>query len=171
MTTQIILTPEAAILPSAAAATLTPVTSSASAPAEAPKVTYNKLVYADAADSFALWNMPIPADFLAGFPFNLTLWWGAAVNAGNVIWDAGVLAAIAASTDLDAAAFAQSDAFPATAVPATIGQFKKTTLTLTSTGAIAGGFLSLFIGRNGNAGGDTAAGNAELIGAILDYTA
>lgn len=170
-TRRIWLPPTTAILPTTNPATRSQVESSGAAPSNGPKYNYDRLVFADAADKFAIWNPPIPADFASGFPCVLTIWWGAAVNAGNVLWVAGVLGILEASTDEDSASYPTVDAFPALAAPATIGHFDKASLSLSTANAEAGGALSVFIGRNGDGAGDTAAGNAEIRRALLEYTA
>lgn len=160
-----------AILPTTAPATRSQVESAGAAPANGPKHNYDRLVFADAADRFAIWNPPIPPDFAPGFALSLSIWWGAAVNAGNVLWVAGVLAGELEDTDFDAVSYPTVDALAAQSVPGTVGQRRKSTLTLTTPAeAIAGNDLSVFIGRNGDGAADTAAGNAELYKALLEYT-
>ena len=169
-TSRIVLTPEVAVLPTSNPATLTKVTSSATATTNTPKPTYNKLEYNDSTDKHAIFNLPIPADYLSTAAPVLKIWWTAAPTSGNVVWIAGLGVVVVGTTDFDASTFLAADSFGAIAVPGTAGIVKTSSVTLTATGLVAAGFASLFIGRDADAGTDTAVGNAELLGAVLEYT-
>lgn len=167
-TTRIWLAPGDATLPSANPATLATVTSSATATTNTPKPTFKHLVFDQSTDQHAMWSLPVLDDYLSG-P-TVKVFWGAAPTSGNVIWLAGLMAGVASSTDLDASTFLAADAASAVAVPSTSEQFKTTSIACTATGVAAGGFISVFVGRDADAGGDTAAGDAYLVGAVLSYT-
>lgn len=147
------------------------VVSSGTQTTNTPKASYWSLLFDQSTDEHWEWAFPLPADYVSGG--TLKLYWGAVPTSGNVIWKAGVVMGEPSSEDLDASVFVAADATAATAVPGTAGQFKETSITLTMTGAdVSGGadFVILFIGRDADNGSDTAAGDAFLVGAVLEYT-
>lgn len=166
-TSYLILPVETATLATTNPGVRSTVESSATATTNCPKVNYQKIVFNKDTDQHCMWQFSVPANYVSGGV--ITLDWGAAVTSGNVIWLAGLMVATA-STDIDAGTYLAADATAATAVPGTVGYRQQTSITLTTTGLAAGLFASLFVGRDANAAGDTAAGNSELFGAILSYT-
>lgn len=167
-TSRVLLIPEDAVLPTANPATLTKVTSSGGPVANGPFVTYNVLAFDQTTDQHAMWNFRVPDDYLSGG--TLTLLWGAAVNTGNVIWLAGAELMDPNSTVTSSSVYNAADSAGAIGTPATVGQFKETGIALTMTGASPGDLISVFVGRDAGAGGDTAAGNANLLAAQFSYT-
>lgn len=148
-------------------ATLEKIVSSGSQTANTPKVTYVQALFDQSTDEHLMWHFAIPSDYTSGGTVRLL--WGAKVTTGDVIWKTGIEAGDASSTDMDAAVFNAADAAAASTVPGTVGQFKETTIALTMTGASAGDEAILFVGRDADAGGDTAAGDATLRTAIFEY--
>lgn len=153
--------------PSSSPAIMSSVVSSTTATSNTPKVNYEKISFDPSTDQQCMWQFAVPANYVSGG--TVTLDWGAAVNSGNVIWVSGLMVATA-SVNLTTSTYLAADASAATAVPATIGFRQETSIALTTTGMAAGLFCSLFVGRDANAGGDTATGNSELFGAIFSYT-
>lgn len=150
-------------------ATLERIVSSGTQTTNTPKVTYSQLLFDQSTDEHWLWQLRIPQNYSSGGTLRLT--WGAKVTSGDVIWKAGIVAADPSTDDMDAAIFNAADAASASTVPGTVGQQKETTITLTMTDVSAGDLVVIFVGRDADAGGDTAAGDATLSGAEITYTA
>jgi hypothetical protein len=169
-TSRILLDPGDAALPTSNPATLTKITSTGTPPANAPTLTYNVLEFNDATDQHGMWNFRLPDDYLSGG--TITLLWGHSVAvAGNVIWLAGVELLSQLTTSVAAALYNAADSSGAVAVPGTANAFKETSIALTMTGAVAGAFCALFVGRDANAAGDTATGGVGRILAVqFSYT-
>lgn len=143
------------------------VVSSGSQTSNTPKLSYIQLTFDQSTDEHWEWAFPLPADYVSGGVLRLT--WGAKVTTGNVIWKAGIKASVLSSVDMDAAVYLAADVSSATAVPGTVGISKETTITLTVTGLAATTPVSVFVGRDADAGGDTAAGDACLVGVVFEY--
>jgi hypothetical protein len=87
------------------------------------------------------------------------------------VWKASIYVATASSSDIDtSAAFNAPDLSAATAVPGTAGQFKSTSIALTTPGLAAGRFAIVLIGRDADHASDTAAGDANVLTASFSYT-
>jgi hypothetical protein len=130
-------------------------------------VNFKRLAFDPSTDQHCMWQFAVPANYISGG--TVTLDWGSANTSGNVIWLAGLMVA-GTSGNVLSSAYLNADTSAATAVPGTSGFRQETSIALTTTGMAAGLFASLFVGRDANAGGDTAAGNAWLFGAVLSYT-
>jgi len=137
--------------------------------ANTPKVAYSQLLFDQATDEHWLWQFRIPQNYGSGGSVKLT--WGAKVTAGNVVWKAGIVAADPGVDNMSTSVFVAADAAAAAAVPGTVGQVTETTVTLTMTDVSAGDLVVLFVGRDADAGTDTAAGDATLVAAEFLYTA
>jgi len=169
-TSRILLDPTTALLPTSNPATLTKITSSGGAVANGPVVTYNVLDFSDSVDQAAMWGFRLPDDYLSGGTLTL-LWYHSVATAGNIIWKGGVELVTPSSGVVPASSYNAADVAAAVAVPGTVGQFKETSIALTMTGAAAGRYASLFLGRDADAGGDTATGGVgRVLGAQLSYT-
>lgn len=169
MTSRILLAVEDATLPTSnPAGGPTKITSSGGAVANGPVVTYQILTFNDTTDQHAMWAFRLPDDYLSGG--TVTILWGHAANTGNVIWKAGAELIVPAGVVVSASSYNAADVAAAVAVPATIGQEKETSIALTMTGALAGAWCSVFVGRDADAGGDTATGNANLLAVQFSYT-
>lgn len=143
------------------------VVSSGTQTTNTPKVSYINLLFDQSTDEHWMWQFQMPGDYVSGGTLRLV--WGSAVTTGDVIWKGGIEIATASSTDLDAAIFNAADAAAASTVPGTVGHVKETTITLTMTGAGANLACVVFIGRDADAAGDTAAGDAALFAATFTY--
>lgn len=112
----------------------------------------------------------MPADY-ASAPVLKVQYKMASATTGDVIW-AGSIAAVTDgdSTDVDAKVFATANTATVT-VPGTAGYLDEASITMTNADSVAAGdFVVVRIARQGAAGGDTATGDAEFIGAALTYT-
>ena len=143
------------------------VVSSGTQTTNTPKASYIELLFDQTTDEHWLWQFPMPGDYVSGG--TLRLIWGAKVTTGDVVWKGGIEIGALSSTDMDAAVFNAADAAAAVTVPGTVGQVKETTIALTMTGAGANLPCIVFIRRDADAGGDTAAGDAALTGATFTY--
>lgn len=144
------------------------VVSSGTQTTNTPKVTYFQHLFDQSTDETIAWAFRLPGDYVSGGTVYLT--WGAKVTTNNVIWKAGIEAGDPSSTDMDAAIYNAADLSSATAVPGTVGHYKETSIALTMTGATAGDFVVLFVGRDADNASDTAAGDATLLAVSLEYT-
>lgn len=138
------------------------VVSSAAQTANTPKASVVQLLFDSATDQHWFWCFGLPDDYAAAG--ELRLHWGAKVASGDIVWKAGV-----ARGDLDSSAFLAADSSGAVAVPSTVGATKATTIPLTVTGVTAGATIVVFVGRDADAGSDTAAGDATLLDAFFEY--
>lgn len=132
-----------------------------------PKLTYYHNLFDPATDEHVMWTFQLPGDYASGGTVRLL--WGSKVTTGDVLWKAGIEIADPSSTDIDAATYNAADTAAASTVPGTVGQYKETTIALTMTGATAGDWVGLFVGRDADAAGDTAAGDACLVAASFEY--
>ena len=147
----------------------TTTTSAAAATTNTMQVRIFTLDFDQTTDEDTSWEFPVPANYLSGGTVLIS--WFATPTSGNVILKASVYVATASSSDIDtSAAYNTVDTSGAVAVPGTSGQFKQTSIALTSPGLAAGRWASLTIGRDANAGGDTAAGDVRVIGVSFQYT-
>jgi len=137
--------------------------------ANTPKVAYSQLLFDQATDEHWLWQFRIPQNYGSGGSVKLT--WGAKVTAGNVVWKAGIVAADPGVDNMSTSVFVAANTAAASVVPGTAGQVKEDTITLTMTDVSAGDLVVLFVGRDADAGTDTAAGDATLVAAEFLYTA
>ncbi len=151
-----------------AAAELRKTVSSGSQTTNTPKLSYYELRFDQSIDEHWMWAFQLPGDYVSGGTVRLL--WGALVTSGNVVWKAGIEIADPSSTDLDATVFNAADLAVASAVPGTVGHYKETTITLTMTGATALDWAEVFVGRDADVAGDTAAGDAVLVAATFEYT-
>lgn len=120
-------------------------------------------------DEATSWQFGVPANYLSGGTVNI--WWFATPTSGNVIWKASIYVATASSSDIDtSAAFNAADLSSAIAVPGTSGQFKQTSIALTTPGLAASRFAIVMLGRDADNGSDTAAGDARVIAVSFSYT-
>ena len=147
------------------------VVSSGSQTSGTPKLTYDRYVFGQSADTFVVGHFRVPDDYASGGAIGFE--WGSDVTSGNVRWIAGMEPFDVSSTETDAAVFNAADAASAASVPGTIGQVKNTEVTLTTTGITAGEVVAVFVGRDPDHADDTAAGDCWIpVGTIyFSYTA
>ncbi len=169
-TGSILLPPGAAILPDGTATNLAPALARVKSSGTAPAPYFLQLAYDAATEEWAAWSFRMPADY-ASAPVLKIQYKMTSATSGDVIW-AGSLAAVTDgdSTDVDAKVFATANTATVT-VPGTAGFLDEASITMTNADSVAAGdFVVVRIARQGAAGGDTATGDAEFIGASLSYT-
>lgn len=148
----------------------TTTTSGTAAVTNGQQVRIFSLDFDQSTDETTTWIIPVPANYLSGGTVNIW-WYSTALTSGNVVWKASIYVATASSSDIDTSSvFNTVDLSAATAVPATAGQFKLTSLALTSPGLAAARWAVLMVGRDANNGSDTAAGDCSIIGLSFSYT-
>jgi hypothetical protein len=170
-TGSIILTAGSAVMPDGSATNLAPALARVKSSGTAPAPYYLQLLYDAATEEWAAWSFRMPADYASG-PVLKVQYKMTSATTGDVIW-AGSIAAISDgdSTDADAKVFATANTATVT-VPGTAGFIDEASITMTNADSVAAGdFVVVRIARQGAAGGDTATGDAEFIGAALTYTA
>lgn len=148
-------------------AILEKIVSSGAQTSNTPKVSYVQLVFDQGNEEHWMWNFQLPTDYASGG--TLRLLWGSKVTSGSVVWKAGIEIADASSTDLDSSVYNTSDLSAAVSVPASVGRYQETAITLTMTGATAGEWTSIFVGRDATNASDSAAGDATLVAATFEY--
>lgn len=151
-----------------APATPEKIVSSGTQTSNTPKLSYVHLLFDQSTDEHWMWVFALPGDYASGGTLRLA--WGAKVTSGDVVWKGGINSTDLSSEDMDAAVFNAADAASASTVPGTVGHVKETTIALTATGLGATEPVVVFVGRDADAGGDTAAGDACLVGVTLEYT-
>lgn len=137
------------------------VVSSGSQTSGTPKLTYDRYVFGQSADTFVVGHFRVPDDYASGGVIGFEV--GSDVTSGNFRMIAGVEPFDVSSTDTDAAVYNAADASSATSVPGTAGQVKNLEITLTMTGVAAGEVVSVFLGRDPDHAADTAAGDVWVL--------
>ena len=155
-TGSILLPVGAAVLPDGSATNLAPALQRRKSSGTAPAPYFLELWFDAATEEWAAWSFRMPADY-ASAPVLKVQYKMASATTGDVIW-AGSIAAVTDgdATDVDAKVFATANT---------------ATVTMTNADSVAAGdFVVVRIARQGAAGGDTATGDAEFVGAALTYT-
>ncbi len=130
-----------------------------------------QLAFDAATEEWASWGFRMPADYSSA-PVLKVQYKMTSATSGDVVW-AGSIAAVTDgdATDVDAKVFATVNTTTVT-VPGTAGYLDEASITMTNADSVAAGdFVVVRVARQGAAGGDTATGDAEFIGAALTYTA
>lgn len=169
-TGSILLSVGAAILPDGTTTNLAAALQRVKSSGTAPAPYFLQLLYDAATEEWASWAFRMSADY-ASAPVLKVQYKMASATTGDVIW-AGSIAAVSDgdSTDVDAKVFATANTATVT-VPGTAGFIDEASITMTNADSVAAGdFVVVRIARQGAAGGDTATGDAEFIGAALTYT-
>ena len=125
------------------------------------------LAYAPSTEETAFWTIPLPSTLPASFTATLTLHWSTAGSSGAVVWQATSLSRANGET-LDAAG--TNDTFSADTVLAALDEHV-CGKALTTAGWAAGELLLVRITRKATDAGDTLAGDAYLLNAILEIEA
>lgn len=155
--------------PAANAPGTTTTASAAAATTNAFQTRVFTLDFDQTTDENTSWQFKVPSNYVSGG--TVVIQWFSTPTSGNVIWKASIYVATASSSDIDtSAAFNAVDTSGAVAVNATSGQYKTTSIALTSPGLSADKFAIVMLGRDADAGGDTAAGDARVISVALSYT-
>jgi len=128
----------------------------------------------DAASTEGLqFTIPFTPGFGSG---NITvniLWYADTATAGNVVWGASMLAITpdTDSTDVETDTFAIESTGHDTHLGTTAQRIHKFPLTLTGTDSLAtADYVAFRLFRSGAFGGDTMAGDAQLVGLYLEYS-
>lgn len=169
-TGSILLTPGAAIVPDGSATNAAPAMQRTKSSASAPAPYFMQLAFDASTEEWASWSFRMPADYSSS-PVLKVQYKMASATSGDVIW-VGQIAAVTDgdSTDVDAKAFASTNSATVT-VPGTAGYIDEASITMTNADSVAAGDLVIVrIARDADAGGDTATGDAEFVGAALTYT-
>lgn len=169
-TGSILLPAGAAVLPDGSATNLAPALARAKSSGTAPAPYFLQLLFDAATEEWAAWSFRMPADY-ASAPVLKVQYKMTSATTGDVVW-AGSIAAVTDgdTTDVDAKVFATANTLAVT-VPGTAGYLDEASITMTNADSVAAGdFVVIRIARQGAAGGDTATGDAEFIGAALTYT-
>jgi hypothetical protein len=118
------------------------------------------------------WQRAMPLIYTAGAALELKIYWVAdTAIVGDVIWAAAFERDNAAGHDIDADDFAALQTAPASTAPGVAGVIQVATIPFTSAqidAVVAGDPFRLFIQRTATDGGDTMAGDAQLVRAVLE---
>lgn len=144
-----------------------PVTSS-STPANGAAARHVRLQFDQTTDEHWLWVARVPRDWVSGGAVKVR--WGADVTSGNVVWKASLAPVVDSSDDLDGLTTNTVGTAAASAVPGTSGQTKETSVTVDTTDVAAERMCVLMVGRDAGDAGDTAAGDAWVVGVAFEYT-
>ncbi|UWZ37488.1 hypothetical protein Drose_04185 [Dactylosporangium roseum] len=165
------LPPGAAVLPDGTASNLAPALQRRKSSGSAPAIYMLELWFDASTEEWATWAFRMPADYASG-PTLKIQYKAASATTGDVVW-AGSLAAVTDgdATDVDAKVFAAAQTATVT-VPGTAGYLDEASISLTTAAdsVAAGDFVVVRIARQGAAGGDTATGDMEFVGAAITYT-
>jgi hypothetical protein len=136
-----------------------------------PKVGSIKLLFDATADEHWFFSLFLPGDYASGGTlrgkFKMT-----SATTGNVVWKGSQGSTIDSSTDDDALTLVTPTGSGQVSVPATQGQVKEFTITLTTTNMAANRRCVLMIGRDADStlATDDATGDAELLNLLFEYT-
>ena len=138
--------------------------------ASAPAPHFVHLLMDAGAEEAAMWAFRMPVDFASGLTAKLQYKMASATS-GDIILGVQVAAVSDADAqDIDAKGFAAANTGTQT-VPGTAGHMNEVSITVTNADSVAAGdFVIVRIYRDGDAAGDTATGDLELIAATLEYT-
>lgn len=172
MATGTILLPVgAAVLPDGSASNLAPALQRRKSSGSAPAIYMLELWFDASTEEWATWAFRMPADYSSA-PVVKIQYKAASATTGDVVWAASFAAVSDGdSTDVDAKVFATAQTTTVT-VPGTAGFLDEASISISTGGdsVAAGDFVVVRIARQGAAGGDTATGDMEFIGAAITYT-
>lgn len=169
-TGSILLTPGAATLPDGSASNAAPALLRVKSSASAPGAYFLQLAYDNLTVEWACWQFRMPADY-ASAPVAKVQYKMTSATSNGVAWDCRIAAVTDGdSTDVDAKAFSSANVGTAT-VPGTAGYIDEVSITLTNADSVAAGdFVVVYLGRATGDAGDTATGDAEMLGLAITYT-
>jgi hypothetical protein len=133
-------------------------------------VNFYYLGFADAAQTFANWAMPMPSDYNGGTITAVFYWAAPVATAANVVW--GIQARAYNDSDPLDSAFGTAQTVTDTNNPAIDDvNISAATSAITIGGTpAAGSFVQFRVYRDGAAGGDTLTAVAELLSVRITYT-
>lgn len=141
------------------------VVSSGSQTSNAPKVTNVEWSFDAAADEALIWSFLVPSNYGSGGTIR-GRYRMASATTGMVVWKASEAGAEQSSEVADALSF-DAPSTVSSAVAGTLGQIKEFEIEV---GVWAAGALQfLMLGRDADDVGDTATGDAILVGAVFEY--
>ena len=120
-----------------------------------------------AADEYAIFAGVMPRHY-AGGGLTVTIGWMAtSATTGDVLWEAALKSVSDDADDLDTKSSAAANAASAATTASASGEVKYTTVTFTDgadmDSVAAGEYFQFTLTRNADGGGDTMAGDAELV--------
>ncbi len=135
-----------------------------------------RLLFDPATSQSAIWQFVMPQDFASVIAFSVRLLFTmASTQSGTnaVIWRTYIMAITAGDNeDINSNGFDSANSGTATLTNnLTAGYVQSISITQTNKDSLSGGDIVQFkIDRDAAAGGDTATGDAELVGILLEYT-
>lgn len=166
----VVLNPGSAIFPDGTASNLAPQLARVKSSAAAPMPYFYQLNFDAGQREQVSWQFVMPPNY-ASAPVLKVQYKMLSATVGAVAID-GRLAAVTPgdAADVDAKAFGAANTTTDT-VPGTAGHMKEISLTMTNADSLtAGDFVVVYLARDGAAGGDTAAGDMEVLSVALIYT-
>jgi hypothetical protein len=169
-TNSILLTPGSANLPDGSASNAAPGMQRVKSSATAPGVYLLQLCFDASTEEWCTWSFRMPTSYVSA-PAAKVQYKMASATSGGVTWDVRVSATSDGDAqDVDAQDFASANTASAT-VPATAGYLDEVNVTLTNADSLAAGDLVVLrVARAVADAGDTATGDAELLGVSFEYT-
>jgi hypothetical protein len=130
-----------------------------------------RLLFDPTTSQSALWQMVLPQDYAStSSPQLRVLYTMNSATAGNVIFRASVMAVTAGdAADINTDSYDTTNTSATTTVPGTAGFLDSIVISLSNMDSAAAGDL-LKIKLDRDAATDTAAGDAEVVGVVLEYT-
>lgn len=132
-----------------------------------PKVSQYKLLFDATTDEHWTFSFKLPSNYSSGGTLYGTCKFTSATS-GTAVMKAGQVTSVDGSTDDDALVYVAADNSSAITVPGTQGQTVGFTITLTATNMAASKMCRVFIGRDPDHASDTATGDLELLGLLLE---
>lgn len=128
-----------------------------------------RLLFDASTDQSATWQFVMPQDYGSALKIRL-VYSLASATSGNVIWNVSVMAVTPGdSADINTESYDTTNA-STEAVPGTAGYLDTASITLSNAdSAAAGDFVKIKIARDADNGSDTASGDVELVGILLEW--
>jgi hypothetical protein len=167
----LVLPIEAAVLPDASSGNAPAAIQRVKSSGADPKPFFMQAVFDAATDEHLMWSFRTPVDYASGLVLRC-MYKMASATTGDVILAARVAAVSEPdATDVDAKAFATVNTSAAQTVPGTAGHLNEISITLTNADSLAAGdFAVVWLSRDADNAGDTAAGDLELVACSLEFT-
>ncbi|GIH26063.1 hypothetical protein Aph01nite_43730 [Acrocarpospora phusangensis] len=117
------------------------------------------------------WSWRMPANYASGLTVKVTYKMASATTGGVVIEARVAAISPGDATDADAKAFGSANTSSTSTVPGTAGHEAEISLAVANNDSLApGDHVVFYLARDPGAGGDTAAGDMEIVAVSLDYT-
>lgn len=134
--------------------------SGASAPTNGQQLRRRFLPFDADTDEGVFFRFVLPSNYASGG--TLTFRYSSNATSGAVVWKSAYALLVPGTTDFDGLAFGTVTAAAANTVPGTAGVEKSVSIDLGVSGATAGDVLFVYLGRDADDAGDTAASDAEF---------